>query len=161
MATQGADSSERYLGRVKWFNNKAGFGFVTCLDGDRKEDDVFVHHTGVNVASEQYKYLVQGEYVNFSVKKTDNTEHPYQACDVRGVLDGLLMLFNGFWRSFSSMCDTFLATNLQTATKAELAVRLALLRGYPWLSTACFPIGGSTAGPLSLSVPFGRIPILR
>jgi hypothetical protein len=51
----------------------------------------FVHHTGVNVASEQYKYLVQGEYVNFSVKKTDNTDHPYQACDVRGVLDGLLM----------------------------------------------------------------------
>ena len=44
----------------------------------REEDDVFVHHTGVNVASEQYKYLVQGEYVNFSVKKTDNTEHPYQ-----------------------------------------------------------------------------------
>ena len=91
MATQGAVSSERYLGRVKWFNNKAGFGFVTCLDGDRKDDDVFVHHTGVNVASEQYKYLVQGEYVNFSVKKTDNTDHPYQACDVRGVLDGLLM----------------------------------------------------------------------
>ena len=41
MATKGADSSERYLGRVKWFNNKAGFGFVTCLNGDRKDDDVF------------------------------------------------------------------------------------------------------------------------
>ena len=91
MSNDSASSSERYLGRVKWFNNKAGFGFVTCLDGDRKDDDVFVHHTGVNVASEQYKYLVQGEYVNFSVKKTDNTDHPYQACDVRGVLDGLLM----------------------------------------------------------------------
>lgn len=91
MATKGAGSNERYLGRVKWFNNKAGFGFVSCLDGDRKDQDVFVHHSGVNVSSEQYKYLVQGEYVNFSVKKTDNQEHPYQACDVRGVCGGWLM----------------------------------------------------------------------
>ena len=91
MATKGAGSNERYLGRVKWFNNKAGFGFVSCLDGDRKGQDVFVHHSGVNVSSEQYKYLVQGEYVNFSVKKTDNQEHPYQACDVRGVCGGWLM----------------------------------------------------------------------
>ena len=91
MSNDSASSSERYLGRVKWFNNKAGFGFVTCLDGDRKEEDVFVHHTGVSVASEQYKYLVQGEYVHFSVKKTDNQEHPWQATDVRGVYGGWLM----------------------------------------------------------------------
>ena len=83
MANLVSSSQERYLGRVKWFNNKAGFGFVTCLDGDRKEEDVFVHHTGVFVASEQYKYLVQGEYVHFSIKKTENTEHPCQATDVR------------------------------------------------------------------------------
>ena len=75
MATSSADSQERDLGRVKWFNNKAGFGFVTCLDGDRKDEDVFVHHTGVSVASEQYKYLVQGEYFHFFLKKTENKEH--------------------------------------------------------------------------------------
>jgi len=91
MANLVSSSQERYLGRVKWFNNKAGFGFVTCLDGDRKEEDVFVHHTGVFVASEQYKYLVQGEYVHFSIKKTENTEHPCQATDVRGVYGGWLM----------------------------------------------------------------------
>jgi len=91
MTTISVDSSERYLGRVKWFNNKAGFGFVTCLDGDRKDEDVFVHHTGVSVASEQYKYLVQGEYVHFSVKKTENKEHPWQATDVKGVYGNWLM----------------------------------------------------------------------
>lgn len=91
MSNDSASSGERYLGRVKWFNNKAGFGFVTCLDGDRKDEDVFVHHTGVSVASEQYKYLVQGEYVHFSVKKTENKEHPFQATHVRGVYGGWLM----------------------------------------------------------------------
>ena len=89
--TDSESQSVSYTGRVKWFNNKAGFGFVTCLDGDRKEEDVFVHHSGVTVVSEQYKYLVQGEYVNFKVKSTDNDEHPYQAYEVTGVLGGKLM----------------------------------------------------------------------
>ena len=35
------------------------------------------------------------------------------------ILDGLLMNFDGFWRQFSSMCDTFLATNLQTTKAAD------------------------------------------
>ena len=26
-----------YLGRVKWFNNRAGYGFVTVLDQDKKD----------------------------------------------------------------------------------------------------------------------------
>ena len=54
-------------GRVKWFNNKAGYGFITITDGDRVGTDVFVHHTRVVVESEQYKYLVQGEYVQFEL----------------------------------------------------------------------------------------------
>lgn len=83
--------TDRLLGRVKWFNNRAGFGFVTVLDGDKKDDDIFVHHSGVNVSSEQYKYLVQGEYVSFTLKESDNQEHPWQAGDVTGVLGGKLM----------------------------------------------------------------------
>ena len=83
--------TDRLLGRVKWFNNRAGFGFVTVLDGDKKDDDIFVHHTGVNVSSEQYKYLVQGEYVSFTLKESDNQDHPWQAGDVTGVLGGKLM----------------------------------------------------------------------
>ena len=83
--------TDRLLGRVKWFNNRAGFGFVTVLDGEKKDADVFVHHSGVNVSTEQYKYLVQGEYVSFTMKESDNQEHPYQAGDVTGVMGGKLM----------------------------------------------------------------------
>ena len=83
--------TDRLLGRVKWFNNRAGFGFVTVLDGEKKDEDVFVHHSGVNVEKEQYKYLVQGEYVSFTMKESDNQDHPYQAGDVTGVLGGKLM----------------------------------------------------------------------
>ena len=81
----------RQTGCVKWFNNSAGFGFITTVDGDNKGDDVFVHHTGLTVSSEQYKYLVTGEYVTFSLSKSDNTEHPFQADDVRGICNGKLM----------------------------------------------------------------------
>ena len=83
--------TDRLLGRVKWFNNRAGFGFVTVLDGEKKDEDVFVHHSGINVSTEQYKYLVQGEYVSFTMKESDNQEHPWQAGDVTGLMGGKLM----------------------------------------------------------------------
>ena len=89
--TPNVGTSDLLLGRVKWFNNRAGFGFVTVLSGEKKNEDVFVHHTGINVDTEQYKYLVQGEYVSFVLKDSDSTEHPYQAGSVRGVLEGPLM----------------------------------------------------------------------
>ena len=81
--------STRQQGIVKWFNNRSGFGFVTTLGDDKK--DIFVHHSGVSVDREQYKYLVQGEYVNFMVKTTENEEHPHQAYDVTGLFGGMLM----------------------------------------------------------------------
>ena len=79
-------------GRVKWFNNKAGYGFITITDGDRTGTDVFVHHTRVIVESEQYKYLVQGEYVEFELSQLEDDEkHEFQASNVRGVRGGKLM----------------------------------------------------------------------
>ena len=47
--TPTVESTEPILGRVKWFNNRAGFGFVTVLSGDKKNEDVFVHHTSIVV----------------------------------------------------------------------------------------------------------------
>ena len=46
--------AESLIGRVKWFNNKAGYGFITVTDGSRSGTDVFVHHsiTGDNGAQE-------------------------------------------------------------------------------------------------------------
>ena len=68
-----ASGESRQLGIVKWFNNKAGFGFVTTLGDSGK--DVFVHHSGVSVNREQYKYLVQGEYVEFNLSKSESDTH--------------------------------------------------------------------------------------
>ena len=87
------NNSERLTGRVKWFNNRAGFGFVTVLDGEKKDEDVFVHHSGIEVSSEQYKYLVQGEYVNFDFSKIENSDkdREWQAVNVTGVCGGKLM----------------------------------------------------------------------
>ena len=60
-------ASEHLTGRVKWFNNKAGYGFINVTDGARSGTDVFIHHSAINVDSQQYKYLVQGEYVEFEL----------------------------------------------------------------------------------------------
>jgi len=83
--------SDRLVGRVKWFNNKAGYGFITVSDGDRAGSDIFVHHSGVVVGNEQYKYLVQGEYVSFKLDHTPGGKHEYQAGDVSGINGGKLM----------------------------------------------------------------------
>ena len=93
-STDGVTSSaqsERVIGRVKWFNNKAGYGFITVTDGSRSGSDVFIHHSAINVESQQYKYLVQGEYVNFDVVHTNSGTHEWQASNVSGVNSGKLM----------------------------------------------------------------------
>jgi len=82
---------ERLLGRVKWFNNKAGYGFITVTDGSRSGSDVFVHHSSIGVSSEQYKYLVQGEYVEFEVVATQGGAHEFQAHNITGIKGGKLM----------------------------------------------------------------------
>ena len=86
------DRTHVYVGRVKWFNNKSGYGFITSCDEKNKDEDVFVHHTGVNVNQEQYKYLVQGEYVEFKLSSTvEGSKYPYQASNVTGMWGGKLM----------------------------------------------------------------------
>ena len=84
-------TAEVFNGQVKWFNNKSGYGFITILNGDRKGDDIFVHHTGLKIDKEQYKYLVQGEYVNFSLTKSTTDAHEFQATNVTGAYGGVLM----------------------------------------------------------------------
>ena len=81
---------DRQLGRVKWFNNKAGYGFITATR-DGTETDIFVHHSDVMVVNEQYKYLVQGEYVEFVIIFTEEGPHKFKASEVSGINGGKLM----------------------------------------------------------------------
>ncbi|MBU1888092.1 MAG: cold shock domain-containing protein [Candidatus Omnitrophica bacterium] len=48
-------------GKVKWFDNKKGYGFVT----DESGKDIFVHHTAIQ--GEGYKTLDEGQEVEFEV----------------------------------------------------------------------------------------------
>jgi len=82
----------RILGRVKWFNNKSGFGFITvCDEGDQKDKDIFIHYSSIRAESSQYKYLVQGEYVEFVLINTETGNHEFHASDVSGIKEGPLM----------------------------------------------------------------------
>jgi CspA family cold shock protein len=83
--------SERLTGRVKWFNNHAGYGFITVTDGDKSGSDIFVHHSALEVENQQYKYLIQGEYVEFGLVKSTGGSHEWQASNVNGIKAGKLM----------------------------------------------------------------------
>ena len=50
-------------GKVKWFNDAKGYGFITPENGK----DVFVHHTAIQ--GEGYKSLDEGQSVEFDVQQ--------------------------------------------------------------------------------------------
>ncbi|MCM8770618.1 MAG: cold shock domain-containing protein [Candidatus Omnitrophica bacterium] len=50
-------------GKVKWFSNQKGYGFITTEQGK----DVFVHHTAIK--GEGYRTLQEGQEVEFDVEK--------------------------------------------------------------------------------------------
>jgi len=85
------ETSTRILGQVKWFNNKAGYGFITVTDGEHSSKDIFVHYLNIRVTNSQYKYLSQGEYVEFTLDKSNSDNHELQATEVSGVKGGKLM----------------------------------------------------------------------
>jgi cold shock CspA family protein len=81
-------SADRKVGNVKWFNNKAGYGFITMGENTGSPQDIFVHYTNISVGLEQYKYLVQGEYVEFDLTPTPEGTHEFQATNVTGIQGG-------------------------------------------------------------------------
>jgi CspA family cold shock protein len=53
------------IGRVKWFNNAKGYGFIVQDNGP----EVFVHYSAIQ--GDGYKTLVEGQEVEFEIAQSD------------------------------------------------------------------------------------------
>lgn len=51
-------------GKVKWFNNEKGYGFIEYTD----KEDIFVHYSAIR--QEGYKTLEEGQIVEFKLLET-------------------------------------------------------------------------------------------
>ena len=91
-----ASTEDTYIGRIKWFNNKKGFGFLSNCETN---EDVFIHHTGISLGEESlnsnvniFKTVIEGEYVSYQ-KKIDKEDRSV-AKNVTGVHGGPLLCEN-------------------------------------------------------------------
>ena len=58
---EGRETVAQYKGKVKWFNNAKGYGFIGREDGP----DVFVHYSAIQL--DGYKTLKEGDEVEFDI----------------------------------------------------------------------------------------------
>ena len=61
-------------GRVKWFNNEKGYGFIDHASGE----DIFVHYSAIK--QDGYKTLSEGQLVEFKLVETSKG---FQAINVK------------------------------------------------------------------------------
>ena len=61
-------------GKVKWFNAKKGYGFITTDEGK----DVFVHYSAIQI--DGFKTLDDGDAVSFEVVQSDRGEQAANVC---------------------------------------------------------------------------------
>ncbi len=54
-------------GRVKWFNNKLGYGFI---ESNNIKKDIYVHFSEIQM--DKYKYLMENDIVEFELDESNN-----------------------------------------------------------------------------------------
>lgn len=67
-------------GKVKWFNNEKGYGFIEY----NEHEDIFVHYS--SILTEGYKTLVEGQYVDFELVRTDKGLQAKNVIEVKTAL---------------------------------------------------------------------------
>ena len=79
-------------GRVKWFNSQSGYGFIEVKKTTEDKDfDLFVHHSALVVGGDMFRFLVEGEYVEYTVKRIQRSgETKLTATNVTGIGGGPL-----------------------------------------------------------------------
>lgn len=63
-------------GKVKWFNDSKGYGFITPDDGG---EDLFAHFSAINMSG--FKTLKEGQKVSFEI--TDGNKGKKQASNIQ------------------------------------------------------------------------------
>ena len=69
----------QYKGKVKWFNNAKGYGFIGREDGP----DVFVHYSSIQL--DGYKTLKEGDDVEFDIVQGQKGAQADAVVRLRGV----------------------------------------------------------------------------
>ena len=64
------------MGKIKWFNNEKGYGFIEGVNNE----DIFVHYSAIK--QDGYKSLSEGQIVEYELLET---EKGYQAINVKEV----------------------------------------------------------------------------
>jgi CspA family cold shock protein len=87
MITGNADSQQtgKISGKVKWFNNAKGYGFIVADGG---EVDMFAHYSSITM--EGYKTLKAGQGVLFDTKEVDNGIHAINISAIEELVDELV-----------------------------------------------------------------------
>ena len=67
-------------GKVKWFNNAKGYGFILSDDGG---EDLFAHYSSIQI--EGYKTLKAGQAVEFETKPSDKGTHAINIMPIDGI----------------------------------------------------------------------------